>query len=355
MKVQQLIQSAEIASSTFHTHGRSKMKVERIFNVLLMLVLLLSVGVQLSQAQVRPPEMNSGASKLNAPAALQGDAIPIQGRLTNAGGSPLNGNYDMTFKLYDAETTPPATLLCTSAHTGANAVAVSNGLFSTTITGCSDNAIQGLQLWLGITVGADAEMSPRQKIGAVPYARSVRPGADIEASVSGLSVLAGVNTSTGVGSSGLRGRSAGASGTVYGIHGVAASPAGYGGYFENSVATSGAPLYANGDIKQSLPGDGLVKAGVYVASCGNGSPSITRSFNNVNTTAITVAAGPSSGRCTVDFGFNVSGRYVVAMPYGTADSRFATGAPGADNEKVNLFRYDETGTGITGNIMVLIY
>jgi hypothetical protein len=86
-----------------------------------------------------------------------------------------------------------------------------------------------------------------------------------------------------------------------------------------------------------------------------GTPAILRSFNNVNATAIAVTAGSSAGRCTIDFGFDVSDRYIVATAYGTAIARFVTFAPGADNEKWNFYRYDENGTGQTGNIMVLIY
>ena len=98
----------------------------------------------------------------------------------------------------------------------------------------------------------------------------------------------------------------------YGVYGSASSASDFGGYFSNSTATtSGGALYANGDAKQSLASDGFVKAGLYV-DCGNASSLIIRSFNNVNTTPITVINGASAGRCTVDFGFNVSNRYISA-------------------------------------------
>ncbi len=258
-----------------------------------------------------------------------------------------NGNYSMTFKIYDALTV--GTLLCTDTDAS---VAVSNGLFSATIDGCSDVNISGTQLYLGITVGADAEMTPRQKIGSVPYARSLRPGADIRGSDSS-ALLYLVNSGTA--GSGVYGNSTGASGTTYGVHGDADSPSGYGGYFSNSGATSGAALYANGDAKQLRTGDGFVKAGVYVNDCGNGTPTITRSFNNVDTTAITVTAGSGIGRCTIDFGFQVNDRYIVVTAANVTAARTVTWNSGADNEKLDFFRFDDAGNGASGDMMVLIY
>ena len=123
------------------------MKVERIFNVLLALALLLSVGVQLSQVQAQGqapmPQQN-----LPAAAVALTDQIPIQGRLTDANGIPLNGAYNITFKLYDSDGTEK----CSYNNP---AEAVTNGLFTDFITGCDDNDVEGLELWLGITVGAD--------------------------------------------------------------------------------------------------------------------------------------------------------------------------------------------------------
>jgi hypothetical protein len=75
-------------------------------------------------------------------------------------------------------------------------VTVTNGLFNMNVDGCTDSDINGDQLYLGITVGSDSEMTPRQAIYAVPYARSLRPGADIVGS-SGSNILYVENTSTG--------------------------------------------------------------------------------------------------------------------------------------------------------------
>ena len=69
----------------------------------------------------------------------------------------------MTFNLYDAAT--GGTALSTDTHM----LAWTNGLFTTDLP--LDSAIfDGQALWLGIKVGTDSEMTPRQEIRPVPYA-----------------------------------------------------------------------------------------------------------------------------------------------------------------------------------------
>ena len=46
-----------------------------------------------------------------------------------------------------------------------------------------DCAIDGRQLYLGIEVNSDGEMTPRRYIDNVPYAWSLRPGAKVEGSL----------------------------------------------------------------------------------------------------------------------------------------------------------------------------
>jgi hypothetical protein len=108
-----------------------------------------------------------------ASAAPVTQSITYQGKLTNAAGSPLSGTYSVTFKLYGAST--GGTVLSTDTHS----VTATNGLFTTPIT-IDPVVIDGRAIWLGITLGADAEMTPRQEIRPVPYALSLRPGALIK-------------------------------------------------------------------------------------------------------------------------------------------------------------------------------
>ena len=215
------------------------MKGSRLRNLLIILGLLLSLSAGLAQAQ--GPGVEEGQPQGgNAVAAILGDAIPIQGRLADSGGAPLAGNHSVTFSIYDA--VAAGTLLCSTNY---NPLAMTNGLFNVTVTGCLDSEINGSQLYLGVQVDADAEMAPRQPIYAVPYARSLRPGADISGVINGGSVLSLTNSSTLDSSKGLYALATGASGITYGVYGLSNSPSGYGGYFTNT-AVNGVGLIARG-------------------------------------------------------------------------------------------------------------
>ena len=100
--------------------------------------------------------------------------ISYQGTLSNAGGQPVNTATPMTFKLY---TVPSGgTALWTEARAGANAVPIANGLFNVLLGSVTPINVSLLNqdLWLGISVNGDAEMSPREKLGSVPFAIHAR-------------------------------------------------------------------------------------------------------------------------------------------------------------------------------------
>ena len=88
--------------------------------------------------------------------------INYQGYLTNPGGTPLNNTVAMTFKLYSAST--GGAPLYTEVQP---AVLVSNGSFNTMI-----GVITPIPLpfdrpyWLGVSIGADPEMTPRAPIAS---------------------------------------------------------------------------------------------------------------------------------------------------------------------------------------------
>jgi hypothetical protein len=114
-----------------------------------------------------------GAMPLNAPLA-QGastSTVAYQGRLADAGGTPLTGTYSMIFRLYSAAS--GGVPLWEEQWTGPNSVAVSDGLFNVmlgSLTPIPQSVItENDSLWLGITVGTDDEMTPRVQLGSVPY------------------------------------------------------------------------------------------------------------------------------------------------------------------------------------------
>lgn len=170
--------------------------------------------------------------------------IPIQGQITDDGGNPLNGSYSVTFRLYDAAT--GGTLLCDDTQP----LILNNGLFSIAMGGCSVSKIDGTQVYLGIQVGSDPEMTPRQPIYPVPYAYSLVPGSDLEGSLGGQSMFK-IENRSGDFSTALYGLASAASGTTYGVEGKSSSASGYGGYFQNTNSAGTALKAAGSGVIQS--------------------------------------------------------------------------------------------------------
>ncbi len=99
-----------------------------------------------------------------AHACAASTAFTYQGKLTDSVGAPMTGPYDLTFKLFDAETG--------GSQVGSNVVLpgvnVSNGLFTAQLD-FGASAFSGADRWLETVVGAEV-LSPRTKIAAAPYA-----------------------------------------------------------------------------------------------------------------------------------------------------------------------------------------
>jgi len=216
--------------------------------------LLLALAVGFSQAQgPQPPGEDIGVEGDVSIAAAVDELIPIQGRLTDANGNPFDGTFPYTvwFRIYDSS--DGSTWLCS---TSSNNLELDNGLFNITIP-CSHTYLDGRQLYLGVQVGSDGEMD-RQAIYPVPYAYSLVPGADIRESVDGASILEAENHSSTNGSKGLVGESTATSGTTYGVYGRAASPNGYGGYFDNTGGGPALKAAGSGIIQSTAATDWVV-------------------------------------------------------------------------------------------------
>ena len=224
------------------------MKDQRILIIVLTLALLLIVAVGLSQAQGPGPDSAAESQEPLGPAAAVSDEIPIQGRLTDASGSPISGTRTITFTLYDSSV--GGTAVCQDV----DAVSVVNGLFSARMGYCTASDINGQQLYLGIRVGSDPEMTPRQAILPVPYAWSLRPGANISGTIADDAILHVENSATS--GRGLRGYATAASGTNYGVVGRSSSPDGYGGYFANNGG--GYALGVEGGMRMTVNAGGAM-------------------------------------------------------------------------------------------------
>jgi hypothetical protein len=187
-------------------------------------------------------------------AATVADKINYQGRLTDTGGTPLDGTYPMRFEIYDSSVGP--TLLWDS---GTMTVDVDQGLFNVELA-VDPADFDGQALWLRIYVDGDW-LSPRQELVPVPYALSLRPGAHIKGvgpatcsavlkvendaggfcgwAVQGIAATGAAVWGESTGGWGVRGYTEDYY-AVYGSDGGATQAQGYGGYFET---TTGVGVY----------------------------------------------------------------------------------------------------------------
>jgi hypothetical protein len=128
--------------------------------LLLAALLVLTQQIWASPIVARLTATTTGSSKTT---------INYQGYLTDSSGNPVNDPLDMVFRLYNVESGSEA--LWTEEQNG---VVVSDGLFSVllgNVTPISTEIIaNNNDLWLGIAVGGDEEMIPREKIASAPYA-----------------------------------------------------------------------------------------------------------------------------------------------------------------------------------------
>ncbi len=169
------------------------MKLIRLICVVILMTLaaLLLGSSRLAEAQgENPPEGEEVMGVIEPQAVIAPGAIGIQGRLTDAGGNPLTGTYSIVFSLYEVDT--GGTAICSDT----NSVTVTNGLFNSYVDNCYTD-VTGQKVWLGIKVGSDAEMTPRQVILPVAYALSLVPGANITGTVDGILTLENNTTNTG--------------------------------------------------------------------------------------------------------------------------------------------------------------
>lgn len=94
--------------------------------------------------------------------------ISYQGYLTNPGGTPVNATLQMQFSFYDDPALSGQHQLYTEIQ---SQVTVANGVFNVVIGSVTPLALPFNEpYYLGIAVGADSEMVPRQRLVTVPYA-----------------------------------------------------------------------------------------------------------------------------------------------------------------------------------------
>jgi len=198
-------------------------KALAIASAVVLVVALLASGV------IASPPINA-----NGPPPPVESKINYQGQLADSAGNALDGTYNMEFLFYDSASGGSQV----GSTITRSDVQVADGLFSVKLD-VDQSDFNGQALWLEVRVEGE-ELTPRQQILPTPYALSLKPGADINGTVSGAILHAENAASNGYG---LRGDAIATSGPNYGVAGKSTSSAGYGGYFYNN-ASGGTALYA---------------------------------------------------------------------------------------------------------------
>ena len=101
-------------------------------------------------------------------ALVQPGMINYQGKLTDDTGVPVTATVSIVFSIYDVAT--GGTPLWTESQ---SSVVVQDGIYNVLLGSTipiPDAVFDGGDRWLGVKVGVDSEMSPRQRIASVGYA-----------------------------------------------------------------------------------------------------------------------------------------------------------------------------------------
>lgn len=137
--------------------GKMKRKVILSLAVVVLLLVSLVAGGLLTKFALAEPDTSIPP------------LINYQGTLLDpATGNPVaDGQYEFVFSIYDSDTGG------TTLWQETQPVTVQNGFFSVLLgnyTTLSVSVFDGIPRYLGIKVGADEEMTPRQLLASVPYA-----------------------------------------------------------------------------------------------------------------------------------------------------------------------------------------
>lgn len=167
-------------------------------------------------------------------------------------GAPVSGTRALTFRLYAAPTGGAA--LWDEAHA---AVAVAEGVFAVALGAAAPlNALAfDRPYWLGVQVGAGAELAPRSALLSAPYALRAAAAEGVSLPFDG---------STNGGTTALAATHTGTNGITVGVAGTTQAPSGY-GVFGHGVATVGENY---GVVGRSDSPDGAGLYGVNVTGRG---------------------------------------------------------------------------------------
>jgi hypothetical protein len=249
------------------------------------------------------------------PAFAQGTAFTYQGRLT-VSNNPANGNYDFTFKLFDADVAGTQT----GSTITSTAVGVTNGLFVVLLDfgAVYNTTTYWLELAVRTNGGASyTTVTPRQELTPTPYAVTAE---NVTGSVSASQIVSPL-----VGSSPTPLFQVDQGGTGAALVGAYTSPSGTSAGVQGMTAsTSGSATAIYGVVSSTSPGG--FSAGVYGQNNGTGGDGIG-------------VYGSQAGSGWGVYGYTPSGLGVLGY------SSSSRGVYGESDSGTGLYGSHDAGTG----------
>lgn len=145
---------------------RTPVSIKQVLIINMLSLVLLASLFLVYQVVASPNETQLSAGS-------DSGVLAYQGSLLNTEGSPINSRMDITFSIYGEVNSEVA--LWQESHAGENAIPVNNGLFNVTLGSLNPipmSVWEMPELYLGIKVGSDNELTPRELISSVPNAVS---------------------------------------------------------------------------------------------------------------------------------------------------------------------------------------
>lgn len=136
----------------------------------ILVIFMSAIGYGWYQSFIKTPQEQSQLFAFSNPASPP-RVLSFQGRLTDASDNPISTSTQIKFSIYNSETASGSAQLWEETQ---SITPDTDGLFSTML-GKTSAISQSLfatssSLWLGITVGSDSELIPRQQLATVAYA-----------------------------------------------------------------------------------------------------------------------------------------------------------------------------------------
>ncbi len=286
-----------------------------------------------------------------------GTGFSYQGELLD-NGAATNGNYDIILEPYTVESGGSAIPFTFNTFTD---VPVVNGLFSLQNVDFGDIIyLQSQAIWIQVSVRKSAsgnnytDLSPRQRIKAVPYA--VQTKFANEATLATSATSASNLTISGA-----------AIGDILAYNGGSWSWSRSVSVNGNGSASIGTDLVAptnglkvagdsvfDGDLSQDFNKTGLPKYLVNV-SCLDGSNSITSDDLTGNNGTITVTSSGTAGFCFVNYPTSLTGKYFFVSSSSNDGSNTSCVINNGNTSQLVCQRVDRQGNYEYGDFMIVVY